>query len=106
MDNSSLRTGTLGTDCWLHDREREWDVDCRIFHGRHTWYFSYMGRPEQIEAHQRETQDRKNQRRREQDEREMEEMMEKAKKSDLAGEDTNGSEEPEVDWVTPNASGW
>lgn len=66
MDSSRPRTGAIATDYWLHNDEREWDAGCRIKHGRNTWYFSYMGRPEQMEAHQREMQDRKNKRIREQ----------------------------------------
>lgn len=88
MDSSNPRTGTLATDYWLHNYERKWVANCRIKHDRNTWYFSYMGRPEQMEAHQREMQDRKNQRLREQAQRERAER-ERAKRSRAQAEENN-----------------
>ncbi|KAI9373497.1 hypothetical protein BJX61DRAFT_533075 [Aspergillus egyptiacus] len=31
---------------WLHDRQRMWDVSCRVRHGQPTWWVSFMGQRE------------------------------------------------------------
>lgn len=61
MDISKPKIGDVHRDYWLHDRLQVWDKGCRIRHGRSTWYFSFMGRREEMDAHQREQRRRKEQ---------------------------------------------
>jgi len=44
--------GDVDRDYWEHDKNRIWDVDCRISHSQPTWYFSFMGRRAEMKAHQ------------------------------------------------------
>ena len=59
MDDSNPKTGEIDADYWLHNDLRKWDSGCRIRHHRNTWYFSFMGRPEIMNAFTREQQERK-----------------------------------------------
>ncbi|MCJ1381297.1 hypothetical protein MMC17_004407 [Xylographa soralifera] len=50
IDGSKPRTGDIDLDYWRHGNisEREWFTGCRVRHRQPSWYFSFMGRPEQM----------------------------------------------------------
>ncbi|TVY51785.1 hypothetical protein LCER1_G006409 [Lachnellula cervina] len=54
MDISQPKTGDSDTDYWLHNGLKEWSKGCNLSHGRNTWYFSFMGRPEIMTKFQEE----------------------------------------------------
>jgi len=60
MNISRPKTGDRDTDYWQHNRLRQWSSGCRLSHGRNTWYFSFMGRPEIMTKFQQEQQARRN----------------------------------------------
>jgi hypothetical protein len=64
MDESKPKTGDTDEGYWEHNNLQNWDYGCEINHGRNTWYFSYMGRKEAMDAFNREQQERKRERRR------------------------------------------
>ncbi|KAF7864262.1 uncharacterized protein EAF02_010230 [Botrytis sinoallii] len=37
---------------WQHDTLRQYSMGCRVQHGQPTWYWSFMGRRTQMQAHQ------------------------------------------------------
>ncbi|KAL2075340.1 hypothetical protein VTL71DRAFT_283 [Oculimacula yallundae] len=59
MDISKPRTGSIDNDYWTHNDTRNYDRGCRIRHKRNTWYFSFMGRAEIMDAFKHEQQARK-----------------------------------------------
>lgn len=60
MDISKPKTGDLNKDYWLHNELKDWGRNCRLSnHGRNTWYFSFMGRPEIMSSLNRDQKDRK-----------------------------------------------
>lgn len=56
LDRSKPKTGDRDNDYWHHNdlRDEKWDHRCRIKHGEPTWYFSYMGRKEDMDRFQKE----------------------------------------------------
>ncbi|PQE10016.1 BTB POZ fold protein [Rutstroemia sp. NJR-2017a BVV2] len=56
LDCMDLSKGTSeDTKKYLRrDVFREYDSECRVSHGQPTWYWSYMGRKTEMQAHQRE----------------------------------------------------
>ncbi|RDW88201.1 hypothetical protein BP6252_00233 [Coleophoma cylindrospora] len=54
MNITRPKTGNIHTDYWQHNALEDWDSKCRITHGRNTWYFSFMGRPEIMSSYLRE----------------------------------------------------
>jgi hypothetical protein len=52
MDRTKPKYGTTDRDYWEHDRIQDWSRGCRFRHGQTTWYFSYMGRREDMLGHQ------------------------------------------------------
>ena len=50
LDRSKPKLGDRDNDYWSHvDMDAEdWDRGCRINHGEPTWYFSFMGRKEDM----------------------------------------------------------
>ncbi|KAI9710570.1 MAG: hypothetical protein M1820_002706 [Bogoriella megaspora] len=55
MDASKPKTGDTDDDYWQHNKLKQWDKTCRVNHGQPTWYFSYMGRREDMRKHQKST---------------------------------------------------
>ncbi|KAH8601720.1 hypothetical protein B0O99DRAFT_588906 [Bisporella sp. PMI_857] len=45
--------GNADMDYWYHDTTRVWDRDCRISHKQPTWYFSFMGREQEMKLHRK-----------------------------------------------------
>ncbi|KAM0721906.1 hypothetical protein Q7P37_002831 [Cladosporium fusiforme] len=44
------KTESMDADYWIHNEPGvQWDVHCRIHHGEPTWYFSFMGRKENMD---------------------------------------------------------
>lgn len=43
--------GSEDADYWNHCLDFEFDHGCRVRHGEPTWYFSYLGRPENMEQY-------------------------------------------------------
>jgi hypothetical protein len=64
MDISNPKTGDLDSDYWEHNKLKGWSKNCRIPHGRNTWYFSFIGRAELMTSFKREQQERKRARQR------------------------------------------
>lgn len=63
--NSSGNSRNVDADYWDHDREEEWDAGCSFRHGQPTWYFSFMGRKADMDAHKVRESQRKRERERE-----------------------------------------
>lgn len=53
MDNSKPKDGKNADNTyWQHDVLRQWSRGCRVEHDQPTWYWSFMGRRTQMQAHQ------------------------------------------------------
>ena len=46
--------GNADADYWNHCREFKYDHGCTVRHSQPTWYFSYLGRPEDMKQFQKE----------------------------------------------------
>jgi hypothetical protein len=55
---TSLSSKTANAFLGLHNSIQGWDNNCRISHGRNTWYFSFMGRQEIMNSFQKAQQER------------------------------------------------
>lgn len=57
LDRSKPRLGDRDNDYWLHNDldAEDWDRKCRITHGEPSWYFSFMGRKEDMDQFLRKT---------------------------------------------------
>lgn len=51
LDCMDATRGDVHKDYWEHDMREKWDASCRIKHGQATWYFSFMGRREDMKRH-------------------------------------------------------
>jgi hypothetical protein len=59
MDSSTTADRDPDAAYWTHDRLQKWGVGCPFEHGQPTWYFSFMGRREAMDAHKRRERVRK-----------------------------------------------
>lgn len=50
--------GSEDEDYWNHCLDFEYDHGCTVTHGQPTWYFSYLGRPENMKQYQKEKKQR------------------------------------------------
>jgi hypothetical protein len=62
--NSSGSAKDVDADYWTHARQENWDAGCPIRHGQPTWYFSFMGRKADMDAHKMWESQRKRERQR------------------------------------------
>ncbi|KAI7775553.1 hypothetical protein LA080_006702 [Diaporthe eres] len=46
--------GCQDVDYWNHARKFQYDHGCRVSHGQPTWYYSYLGRPEDMKQYRKE----------------------------------------------------
>lgn len=53
------KTGDVNGDYWEHGYCRNYSTGCRIDHGEPTWYFSFMGRRQDMKKHQNELKQRR-----------------------------------------------
>lgn len=51
---TKTKFGCDDTDYWNHCLDFEFDHGCTVPHGQPTWYFSYLGRPDDMKQYQRE----------------------------------------------------
>ena len=60
LDCMNITRRDVDKDYWKHTyKSNDWSRKCRKFHGRNTWYFSFMGRPEIMKKYQLEKANRK-----------------------------------------------
>ena len=61
MDRSNTKTGNADKDYWEHHKLKvgKWDRGCRVKHQQPTWYFSFMGRREDMDAFRKEQKARR-----------------------------------------------
>ena len=52
MVRSSSESGEVKEQYWAGDRLREWSDNCRMPHGQPTWFFSFLGLPDEMTIHQ------------------------------------------------------
>lgn len=59
MDSSRTSSKQMDTMYWSYDRSRAWGANCSVNHGQPTWYFSFMGRKAEMDAHKERERERK-----------------------------------------------
>lgn len=59
---TKTKFGSEDADYWNHCLDFEFDHGCAVPHGQPTWYFSYLGRPEDMKQYQKKRTRRQTQR--------------------------------------------
>lgn len=59
MDSSKMSSRDMDAAYWQHNRQEDWDFGCPFAHGQPTWYFSFMGRKAEMDAHKERERERK-----------------------------------------------